>query len=143
MLVLSGVPIQSDVLFVSLCKRDYNFTEASTGRSNPAINPKFVPKLKAMCPFGKVNNKIPLDQGTSFIFGDLIFRNIKNGFTVLASDANLYHDNKTKPILDFYTTTGSVKSFKSDFGKATVKMGNIGMKTDPEGEIIRVCSAFN
>ncbi|KAK2662516.1 hypothetical protein Ddye_001090 [Dipteronia dyeriana] len=110
-------------------KRPYNFTEAPTGSSDPEINPKFLPKLKAMCPFGKVNNKIPLDQGTSFIFD--------------ASDANLYHDNKTKPILDSYISTGSGKSFKSDFGKAMVKMGNIGVKTDPEGEIRRVCSAVN
>ncbi|KAK4848195.1 hypothetical protein QYF36_010216 [Acer negundo] len=125
-------------------KRLYNFTEAPAGSSDPEINPKFLPKLKAMCPFGQVSIKIPLDQGTSFIFDDLIFRNIKKGFAVLASDAKLYHNNKTKQILDSYiTTTGSRKSFKSDFGKAMVKMGNIGVKTDPEGEIRRVCSAVN
>ncbi|TXG71796.1 hypothetical protein EZV62_000375 [Acer yangbiense] len=117
-------------------KRLYNFTEAPADSSDPEINPKFLPKLKAMCPFGQVNIKIPLNQGTSFIFDDLIFFNIKNGFAVLASDAKLYHNNKTKQILDSYiTTTGSRKSFKSDFGKAMVKMGNIGVKTDPDREI--------
>ncbi|KAK1592010.1 hypothetical protein Q3G72_028421 [Acer saccharum] len=125
-------------------KRLYNFTEAPACSSDPEINPKFVPKLKVMCPFGQVNIKISLDQETSFISDNLIFRNIKNGFAVLASNAKLYHNKKTKHILDSYiTTTGSRKSFKLNFGKEMVKMGNFGMKTDPEGEIRRVCSAVN
>ncbi|KAK0608695.1 hypothetical protein LWI29_034580 [Acer saccharum] len=107
-------------------KRLYNFTEAPACSSDPEINPKFLPKLKVMCPFGQVNIKIPLDQKTSFISDNLIFRNIKNGFAVLASDAKLYHNKKSKHILDSYiTTTGSRKSFKLNFGKAMVKMGNI------------------
>ncbi|KAK3230472.1 hypothetical protein Dsin_002353 [Dipteronia sinensis] len=96
-----------------------------------------------MCLFSQVNIKIPLDQGTKFIFDDFIFRNIKNGFIVLASDARLYDNNKTKQILDSYITTGSGKSFKANFGKAMVRMSNIGVKTGPEGDSRRVCNAIN
>ncbi|KAH7567992.1 hypothetical protein JRO89_XS07G0209000 [Xanthoceras sorbifolium] len=124
-------------------KRLYNFTDAPGGGSDPAIDPHFLPKLKAMCPFGEVESKIPLDPVTKFIFDDKIFRNIKKGFAVIASDARLNDDINTKQILDSYITTGSRKSFKADFAEAMVKMGNIGVKTGQDGEIRRVCGTVN
>ncbi|KAK9270426.1 hypothetical protein L1049_026005 [Liquidambar formosana] len=126
-------------------KRLYNFTPG--GGSDPAINPRFLPQLKAECPLGgDVNVKIPLDPVSELTFDDQILRNIKDGFAVLESDARLYDDAKTKQVVDSYIgskspTLGPI--FKPDFAKAMVKMGNIGVKTGSQGEIRRVCSHVN
>ncbi|XWS25022.1 hypothetical protein CRYUN_Cryun27aG0035100 [Craigia yunnanensis] len=125
--------------------RLYNFTRG--GGSDPAINPRFLPQLKAKCPLnGDVNVRIPLDWATQNIFDVQILRNIRDGDAVIASDARLYDDKKTKQILDSYISSDGSEtrpSFNADFAKAMVKMGNIGVKTGSQGEIRRVCNAVN
>lgn len=127
-----------------LQKRLYNFSTNSS--SDPAINPRFLRKLKATCPPGNLNDRIPLDPVTKSKFDDQIFRNIRDGFAVIASDARLNDDNTTKQVIESYINNASVQSrqsFKADFGKAMVKMGDIGVKTGSKGEIRRVCSTIN
>lgn len=128
-----------------LQKRLYNFT--TDGRSDPAINPQFLPKLKAICPPGNLNDRIPLDIVTANTFDEQIFRNIRDGFAVISSDARLNDDQTTKRALEAYVSNGSTEacrpSFTKDFAQAMVKMGKIGVKTGSKGEIRRVCSNFN
>ncbi|KAB1220920.1 Peroxidase 43 [Morella rubra] len=128
-----------------LQKRLYNFT--TDGRSDPAINPEFLPKLKAICPPGNLNDRIPLDIVTANTFDEQIFRNIRDGFAVISSDARLNDDQTTKRTLEAYASNGSTEacrpSFTKDFAQAMVKMGKIGVKTGSKGEIRRVCSNFN
>ncbi|KAJ4700882.1 Peroxidase [Melia azedarach] len=126
--------------------RLYNFTPR--GGSDPAIDPRFLQELKAKCPFqGNLGVQIPLDPVTDFVFDDQIFRNIKNGFAVIASDARLSDDQTTKQILESYirfrNSSSGLPSFKADFAQAIVKMGSIGVKTGLKGEIRRVCSTVN
>ncbi|KAK2971851.1 hypothetical protein RJ640_027011 [Escallonia rubra] len=119
--------------------RLYNFNGKNV--SDPSINPKFLEELKAKCPMnGDANLRIPLDNVSSQTFDGRIFRNIRAGFAVIASDARLYDDNITKRIVDSYLG-GS--SFLQDFPKAMVKMGQIGVKTGLMGEIRRKCNSFN
>ncbi|OMO74581.1 Plant peroxidase [Corchorus olitorius] len=121
-------------------KRLYNFTPG--GGSDPAINPRFLPKLKAKCPIsGDVNVRIPLDWGSHNVFDLHILKNIRDGNAVIASDARLYDDQSTRQILDSYIT--STPSFNADFATAMVKMGTIGVKAGSQGEIRRVCTAVN
>lgn len=125
--------------------RLYNFTPS--GGSDPAINPRFLPQLKAKCPLhGDVNVRIPLDWSTQNVFDVQILRNIRDGNAVIASDARLYDDKNSRQIIDSYISpdgSETIPSFKADFAKAMVKMGNIGVKTGSQGEIRRVCSAVN
>ncbi|XWS23611.1 hypothetical protein CRYUN_Cryun28dG0029700 [Craigia yunnanensis] len=125
--------------------RLYNFTAG--GGSDPAINPRFLPQLKAKCPLnGDVNVRIPLDWSTQNVFDVQILRNIRDGNAVIASDARLYDDKNTRQILDSYISSDNsetITSFNEDFAKAMVKMGNIGVKTGSQGEIRRVCNAVN
>ncbi|GLT37876.1 hypothetical protein SLA2020_121620 [Shorea laevis] len=130
-----------------LQNRLYNF--ASTGGSDPAIHPLFLPKLKAKCPLnGDVNVRIALDRTSQFIFDDQILYNIRGGFAVIASDARLNDDDDTRQVLVSYLR-GSKRSnktrpsFKEDFTAAMVNMGKIDVKTGSKGEIRRVCSAVN
>ncbi|KAI4366624.1 hypothetical protein MLD38_022481 [Melastoma candidum] len=110
-------------------------------RSDPSINPHFLPTLKTKCPLdGDVNVRLPLDPVTESVLDDQILRNIRKGFAVLSSDARLYDHRSTRHIVETYAGGGS---FRGDFAKAMVKMGRIGAKTGRYGEIRRVCSSFN
>ena len=122
--------------------RLYNFTQG--GGSDPAINPDFLPKLKAKCPFrGDINVRLPLDPVTEETFDVQILRNIRDGLAVIESDAKLYDDRATKRVVDSYIGQRGSSAFGQDFAEAMVKMGNIGVKTGSQGEIRRICTAVN
>ncbi|XP_058097320.1 peroxidase 43-like [Magnolia sinica] len=126
-------------------RRLYDFLPG--GGSDPSINPEFLPELQSKCPQnGDVNVRLGLDHGSDLTFDTQILHNIKDGFGVLESDAKLYDDESTKRVIDSYF--GFMSSifgpfFEGDFVDSIVKMGQIGAKTGADGEIRRVCSAFN
>ncbi|MCL7041791.1 hypothetical protein MKW94_022272 [Papaver nudicaule] len=120
--------------------RLYNFPKVG---SDPSINPRFVPELKSKCPKnGDVNVRLPMDHGSPLRFDSQILRNIRDGFAVLRSDAILYEDEVTKKIIDSYFGVPG-PSFEKDFVDSIVKMGTLGVNTGTQGEIRRVCKAFN
>ncbi|KAK9111371.1 hypothetical protein Scep_018890 [Stephania cephalantha] len=127
-----------------MTNRLYNFPD---GTSDPTINPAFLPELEATCPKdGDVNVRLAADRESELKFDDSILRNIRNGFAVLESDAKLYTDAETKSVVDSYVSplnflTGP--NFGADFAESMVNMGMIDVKTGLQGQIRRVCSAFN
>ncbi|XAR53084.1 Peroxidase [Bertholletia excelsa] len=121
--------------------RLYSFP--SNQGSDPAINPKLLPELKGQCPKnGDVNVRIPMDRGSEQTFDKHILQNIRDGFAVLESDAQLNQDEATRAVVDSYSN-GSGPDFEKDFAESMVKMGRIDVKTGSQGEIRRVCRAFN
>ncbi|CAA2934760.1 peroxidase 43-like [Olea europaea subsp. europaea] len=128
-----------------MTKRLYEFFEGSG--SDPSINPEFLPELKAACPQGgNSNSRLPMDRGSGQTFDNQILQNIRSGFAVLQTDARLYEDAATKTVVDSYFGLFGPfagPSFEADFAKAMVKMGKIGVLKGSNGEIRRVCSAFN
>ncbi|KAL5854865.1 hypothetical protein ACOSQ4_004667 [Xanthoceras sorbifolium] len=128
-----------------MTKRLYHFSPG--GGSDPAINPSLVPELKSICPEnGDVNVRLSIDRGSERIFDKQILQNIKEGFAVLESDSKLNDDPITKTIIDSYI--GFLNpifgpSFEADFVESIIKMGQIGVKTGLQGEVRRVCAAFN
>ncbi|CAK7346842.1 unnamed protein product [Dovyalis caffra] len=131
-----------------LTDHDLVLLSGGKGDSDPAINSQLLPQLQAKCPSnGDVDVRLPLDWTSEFKFDDQIFRNIKNGFAVIASDARLCDDKNTNKILDSYISFARSSnigpSFKADFAEAMVRMGNIGVKTGSEGEIRQVCISIN
>ncbi|XP_058191870.1 peroxidase 43 isoform X3 [Rhododendron vialii] len=125
--------------------RLYNFFPG--GGSDPAINPDFLPELKSQCPQNvDVNVRLPIDPGSDQTFDNNILQNIRNGFAVLASDARLYEDEGTRSVVDSYFGVSAQifgPVFERDFVNSMVRMGQIGVLTGFEGEIRRVCAAFN
>ncbi|KAF3531605.1 hypothetical protein DY000_02038373 [Brassica cretica] len=128
-----------------MTKRLYNFLPG--GQPDPTINPVFLPELTTQCPQnGDINTRIPMDRSSERLFDQQILQNIKDGFAVLQTDAGLYEDVATRQIVNSYVGLLNPlfgPSFESDFVKAMVKMGKINVKTGSNGEIRRVCSAFN
>ncbi|KAJ8571144.1 hypothetical protein K7X08_038116 [Anisodus acutangulus] len=128
-----------------MTKRLYNFSP--NGGSDPSMNPSFLPELKATCPQnGNVNVRLSMDRGSGEAFDSQILQNIRSGFAVLQSDANLYGDTTTRRVIDSYFGFLSPflgTSFEADFANAMVKMGRIGVLSGSQGTIRRVCAAFN
>lgn len=87
-----------------------------------------------------------LDTGSGDSFDVSFFTNLRNGRGVLESDQKLWTDPSTRTHVQRYSgLIGHVQGlrFNEEFGRAMVKMGNIGVKTGADGEIRRRCSAFN
>ncbi|XAR49419.1 Peroxidase [Bertholletia excelsa] len=128
-----------------MTKRLYNFFPG--GGSDPSINPDLLPELKARCPQnGDVNTRLPIDHGSAERFDSSILWNIRRGFAVLESDARLYDDLATRMVVDSYTGLSNPifgPNFEEDFARSMVKMGQIGVLTGSEGQVRRVCGAFN
>lgn len=123
--------------------RLYNFT--STGDADPTINTAYLSDLQTQCPSGGDGSKrVDLDKGSSTTFDATFFSNVREGNAALESDQRLWGDNSTKPFVQNYAGgTFGVSSFNLAFTKSMVKMSNIGVKTGTNGEIRKVCSAFN
>ncbi|XP_031503732.1 peroxidase 43 [Nymphaea colorata] len=128
-----------------MTKRLYSFTP--DGGPDPSIEPSFLPELQATCPQnGDVNVRLAIDRGSQTAFDESILNNIRSGFAVLASDAQLYQDQTTQSVVDSYVDSfgsGFGPSFNQDFADAMVRLGRLGVKTGGEGEIRRVCAQFN
>ncbi|XP_047337100.1 peroxidase 43 [Impatiens glandulifera] len=127
-----------------MTERLYSFPQ--NGGTDPSINPSFLPELRSSCPQnGNVNARLPIDRGSGDTFDVRIMQNIRGGFAVLQSDAQLYVDETTKEIVDSYIDPNPIfgPNFESDFADSMVRMGTLGVNTGFEGEIRRTCSAFN
>ncbi|KAJ0700446.1 putative peroxidase [Helianthus annuus] len=124
--------------------RLYNFN--NTNQPDPDINPAFLPRLRALCPNGgDGSTRVALDTGSVTSFDNSFYANLRNGRGVLESDAKLWSDPTTRPIVQrFLGLSGLLGlTFNVEFGRSMVKMGNIELKTGSQGEIRRVCRATN
>ncbi|KAL1336256.1 hypothetical protein HN51_030649 [Arachis hypogaea] len=123
--------------------RLYNFTGNGP---DPSIDPSFVPQLQALCPQNRGgSNRVPLDTGSQLKFDTSYYANLRNGRGILESDEALWNDASTKMFVQRYLGLRGLLglSFSVEFGNSMVKMGNIGVKTGADGEIRKICSAFN
>ncbi|NP_001311200.1 Peroxidase 43 [Zea mays] len=125
--------------------RLYGYPLPGGGRgADPSIPAPYLAELKARCPPGNLNARLPLDRGSGSGFDDSILRNIRSGLAVIASDAALASSNATRALVDAYLQGPSARRFQRDFAAAMVKMGSIGVVTGEDaGEVRDVCSAFN
>ncbi|KAK9071029.1 hypothetical protein SSX86_009597 [Deinandra increscens subsp. villosa] len=124
--------------------RLYNFN--NTNQPDPDINPAFLPQLRALCPNGgDGSTRVGLDTGSVTSFDNSFYANLRNGRGVLESDAKLWSDGTTRPIVQrFLGVRGLLGlTFNVEFGRSMVKMGNIEVKTGSQGEIRRVCRSTN
>ncbi|XP_024019877.1 cationic peroxidase 2 [Morus notabilis] len=126
--------------------RLYNFSTTTASGADPTINPSFVPTLRALCPQnGDGARLVDLDTGSAGRFDTTFFTNLRNGRGVLQSDQLLWTDPSTRTIAERFLRVRGAQSlnFNVEFAKSMVKMSNIGVKSGTQGEIRRVCTAFN
>jgi peroxidase len=82
-----------------------------------------------------------MDPVTPVTFDNLYYANLVNGLGLFTSDQALYTDTATRPIVEKYAD--DQKAFFDAFVDAMVKLGRVGVKTGNQGEIRKVCTAFN
>ena len=121
--------------------RTYNFTKIGNGAMDPAIDPSFLPQLRALCPQnGDDSKRVALDTGSPNRFDTSYFTNLRNRRGILESDQMLWTDASTKTIVQRFLMG---LSFNLEFGKSMIKMSNIGVKIGNAGEIRKICSKIN
>ncbi|AES63440.1 cationic peroxidase [Medicago truncatula] len=121
-----------------------NFT--TNGAADPSIDPSFLSQLQTLCPQNSgATNRIALDTGSQNKFDNSYYANLRNGRGILQSDQALWNDASTKTFVQRYLGLRGLLglTFNVEFGNSMVKMSNIGVKTGVDGEIRKICSAFN
>ncbi|KAL4556085.1 hypothetical protein LXL04_038725 [Taraxacum kok-saghyz] len=144
LVALSG----SHTLGTSACQlfsyRLYNYN--NTNGPDPSIDPSFLPTLRDQCPNGGDGlRRVVLDTGSQNTFDTSYFANLRSGRGVLESDQLLWGNPTTRNFAErFLGLPGLVGlTFNVEFARSMVRMGNVEVLTGTQGEIRRVCSAFN
>lgn len=130
---------QADCQFFSY--RLYNYK--MTGMADPSINPTSLRQLQNICPQNSNGNNGPvaLDKGSRRQWDTSYFQNLLAGNAVLESDQDLVTEASTRSLVT--TFAGSQDAFDAAFTKSVVKLSNIGVKSQSDGEIRRMCSVAN
>jgi len=82
-----------------------------------------------------------MDPVSPITFDNKYYTNLQYGLGLFTSDQVLYTDGATKGIVDKFA--GNQKEFFDAFVAAMIKLGRLGVKTGNDGEIRKVCTAFN
>lgn len=118
----------------------FTFRERIYNHSN--IDAGFASTRRRRCPrVGSDSTLAPLDLVTPNSFDNNYFKNLMQNKGLLQSDQVLFNGGSTDSIVSEYSRNPA--RFKSDFGSAMIKMGDIGLLTGSSGQIRRICSAVN
>ncbi|KAF9676566.1 hypothetical protein SADUNF_Sadunf08G0015500 [Salix dunnii] len=118
----------------------FTFRERIYNHSN--IDAGFASTRRRRCPrVGSDATLTPLDLVTPNSFNNNYFKNLMQKKGLLQSDQVLFNGGSTDSIVSEYSRNPA--KFRSDFGSATIKMGDIGVLTGSAGQIRRICSAIN
>ncbi|XP_011032836.1 PREDICTED: lignin-forming anionic peroxidase-like [Populus euphratica] len=118
----------------------FTFRERIYNDSN--IDAGFASTRRRRCPrVGSDATLAPLDLVTPNSFDNNYFKNLMRNKGLLQSDQVLFNGGSTDSIVSEYSRNPA--RFKSDFGSAMIKMGDIGLLTGSAGQIRRTCSVVN
>ncbi|XP_024449168.1 lignin-forming anionic peroxidase isoform X2 [Populus trichocarpa] len=118
----------------------FTFRERIYNHSN--IDAGFASTRRRRCPrVGSDATLAPLDLVTPNSFDNNYFKNLMQNKGLLQSDQVLFNGGSTDSIVSEYSRNPA--RFRSDFGSAMIKMGDIGLLTGSSGQIRRICSAVN
>ncbi|KAL5550039.1 hypothetical protein UlMin_000215 [Ulmus minor] len=119
--------------------RVYNFN--NTGLPDPTMNSTLVEQLKKVCPQGSssgTNSAVALDLGTPSTVDNSYYKQVASRRGILQIDQDIAFDGQTKGTV--MLLAANYTQFYKGFGEAMVKLGAVGVKSYPEGEIRKTCS---
>lgn len=109
--------------------------------TDPTLNPTYARFLESKCPDGGPDNLVLMDQASPAQLDNQYYRNLQDGGGLLGSDAVLYTDNRTRPMVD--ALANSTTAFYKAFADAIVRLGRVGVKSGRRGNIRKQCDVFN
>eukprot|EP00253_Pinus_taeda_P000898 PITA_00898 len=123
--------------------RLYNFS--GTGHQDPSMDPRFALSLKAKCPIPTSNSNsdptVHLDSLTPRRLDEKYYIDLQVKRGVLTSDQTLMSTPSTVRMVKINSKYPSI--WRKKFGRAMVKMGQIGVLTGSQGEIRKNCRIVN
>ncbi|OVA14173.1 Plant peroxidase [Macleaya cordata] len=115
---------------------------SSTNDVDPTMNDVFAENLRKTCPLQNKNASAGqfLDS-TSSKFDNDYYKQIVAGKGVFGSDQALLNDFRTRWIVESFAREEGF--FFKEFVASMVKLGNVGVKTNGDGEVRLKCSVVN
>jgi peroxidase len=140
LVALSGAHTVGFAHCTRFTNRLYSYTSSTP--TDPPYNLDYAAQLKEACP-PNVGPTIAvnMDPVSPITFDNLYYSNLVNGLGLFTSDQVLYTDMSTRPIVKKFAD--NQKDFFHAFVDAMIRLGRLGVKTGNEGEIRKVCTAFN
>ncbi|ERN08099.1 hypothetical protein AMTRI_Chr09g16960 [Amborella trichopoda] len=141
MVTLSGAHTIGRSHCTSFSNRLFNFS--STSSQDPSLDPRYATQLKSKCPKGNTNTNlvVPMDPLSPTVLDNAYYKNILANRGLFTSDHALLSDPSTSSQVSEYAA--NVFLWRTKFGAAMVRMGQIGVLTGNAGEIRRNCRAVN
>ncbi|KAF9615789.1 hypothetical protein IFM89_026460 [Coptis chinensis] len=107
-----------------------------------SLDKMYALKLLKQCPVGgSASITINNDPETSFKFDNQYYKNLVSHQGLFQSDSVLFSDERTKTKV--VELSNSQDSFFQNWTSSFVKLTSMGVKTDNEGEIRRLCQSLN
>ncbi|KAE7996428.1 hypothetical protein FH972_001155 [Carpinus fangiana] len=137
--ILSGAHTIGRASCGSIQQRIFNYS-GTAGKADPSIDPKYLNFLKRKCRWA--SELVDLDATTPKTFDAVYYTNLPKKMGLLSSDAKLYSDPRTAPLVNALAYQPSL--FLYQFGVSMAKLGNVQVLTGPhEGEIRTKCNFVN
>jgi peroxidase len=138
MVALSG----AHTVGFSHCTRFTGRLYRSGGAGPSYYKASYARQLKAACP-RDVGPTIAVDMDpvTPTVFDNAYYANLAGGLGLFASDQALHDGSTSRPAVEGFARNQTL--FFEAFKEAMVKLGRVGVKSGPRGEIRRDCTAFN
>lgn len=115
---------------------------SSSTPTDPAYNSDYADQLKEACPRNVGPTiAVNMDPVSPITFDNLYYSNLVSGLGLFTSDQVLYTDTTTQPFVTKFAN--NQKAFFDAFVAAMIRLGRLGVKTGNQGEIRKVCTAFN
>ncbi|XP_010550209.1 PREDICTED: peroxidase 55 [Tarenaya hassleriana] len=121
-------------------RRIYNFTALMP--LDPSLDAAYAQQLKAACP-PDVDPTIAIDMDptTPRVFDNVYYQNLVARKGLFSSDQILFTHPASQPTV--FTFSNNPDAFNAAFASAMRKLGRVGVKSVPLGEIRTDCSSFN
>ncbi|KAI5650652.1 hypothetical protein M9H77_36657 [Catharanthus roseus] len=122
-----------------LSRRLYNFT--GNGDTDPTLNPEYVKTLKKICPLPIISSTlVEMDPQSSTNFDNHYYVALKQNKGIFRSDAALLTDPKSVALVQLFQNP--ILFFES-FARSVIKMGEVGVLINGQGEIRKNCRVVN
>ncbi|GAB2301720.1 hypothetical protein Dimus_035748 [Dionaea muscipula] len=121
-----------------------SFTNRLYPTVDPTLDPTFASRLLSVCPSADTSSNNPttsLDVLTPNTLDNKYFVDLLQKRVVMTSDQDLSGSATTLALATTYAAANA--AWARLFGASMQKMGKIGVLTGTQGEIRKVCSAFN